>query len=113
VGPFVKVIIMFSALTKSAAKTTEESAKADLASKAQDAAESVERAARGAYDKASDFADDATTNVRALAGHARTNLNSVRDRARSEVQANPLGAAIAVLGVGLLLGFVLRGSQRA
>jgi ElaB/YqjD/DUF883 family membrane-anchored ribosome-binding protein len=109
----VKVVIMFSALTKSAVKVTEESAKADLTSKAHDVAESVERAARGAYDKATDFADDTTANVREFADRARTNLKTAKDRARSEVQAKPLGTAIAILGVGLLLGFVFRGSQRA
>jgi ElaB/YqjD/DUF883 family membrane-anchored ribosome-binding protein len=109
----VKAKNMLSTLTKAAAKATEASAHNDLMSQGREAAHKVERAAGQFYDQATDYADDATRKVRSFADRTCSDFNTAKGRATAEVRANPLPAALTLLGVGLVLGFLLRASQRA
>ena len=104
---------MFSTVTKTAANLAESSAEHDIKSNLRDSAKVAEKKAKALYDEAAHYAEDAGNKIRILADDARADIKSVADRATTQVRANPLPSALAMLGVGLVLGLLLRGPRHA
>lgn len=103
---------MFSTATKTAANVTAASAEHDIRSQGRDAVHTVQDAVKDAYDHATGYAEDAREKVRHFADSARSEVKHAADRATSQVRAYPLPSALAMLGVGVVLGLLLSGSRR-
>ena len=110
---------MFSAFTKRAAETTEASAENDIRDEFKPARHDIHAAASHAEKLISDAADD----VSSYADHANHKIRHFADKARHEVKdaahhlsdrvrGNPVPAALISLGIGIVLGLVMRSPRR-
>jgi len=100
---------MFSTLTKAAAALTGVSARHDVTSDLHDRADKAERTARQFYGHAADYANEAGQTIREFADDTANDLKNAADLATGQFRANPLPAALALLGAGVVIGFLLRG----
>ncbi len=104
---------MFSTATKSAADATKASAENDVTSSIRKVADRAQDTAKHLRDDAVDYVSAKSDKVRSLTESAQRNLKTAADRTSSQIRANPLPSALIAIGIGLVVGLVLRDNRPA
>ncbi|MFM9889682.1 MAG: glycine zipper domain-containing protein [Rickettsiales bacterium] len=95
---------MFSTATKDAANDTV----ADAKSTAYNAKRDVREAARSGRNDVTDYAEKAGHEVRKFIDDTTDQMSDARERLTNEIHDHPLRSSAVALGIGVLLGALIR-----
>ena len=99
---------MLSSNTKEAANLTKDFAANDVKNAVAKSSDRARSKAGHVVEDLSHYAHDAGQRVRHFIDHAGDELGHASERVSSEIRANPVRSSAIALGIGFLIGAVLR-----
>ena len=99
---------MLSSSTKEAANLTKDFAENDVKNAMTNTANKVRGKAGHVVEDLSSYANEAGRKVRHFMDNASDELSHASDRVSGEIRANPVRSSVIALGVGFLIGALVR-----